>query len=157
MPTTYPIKYIFWTTKTRFCQRTFKQGQNFPPAAQFLADLAEKSVQSTSNTAPEYRFSVLLSAEAQEGGEQWSHASIHTDILKGGHGPVIQATGLHVLSVYIVSFYLLMFIFNQCPGSVCFWAFWIRIYLYGSVCFYQHAKIWRKTVISTVLWLLYDF
>ncbi len=31
------------------------------------------------------------------------------------------------------------------------------IYLYGSGSFRQQAKKWRKTLTSTVLWLLYDF
>jgi hypothetical protein len=46
------------------------------PAAKFQADLAEKSVCSTSNTAPEYRFSVLLSAEAGSSGH--THLYIQT-------------------------------------------------------------------------------
>ncbi len=46
-------------------------------------------------------------------------------------------------------------------GSVCFWAFWIRYYLYRSRCgsgsrsFHQHEKKVRKTLIS--IWLLFDF
>ncbi len=44
---------------------------------------------------------------------------------------------------------------NQCSGSVCFWASWIRIFLYGT--FYQQAKKLRKTLISTVLWILCEF
>jgi hypothetical protein len=43
-------------------------------------------------------------------------------------------------------------------GSVCFWASWIRIRIRNlSRSFRQQAKKWRKTFISTVLWLLFDF
>ncbi len=45
-------------------------------------------------------------------------------------------------------------------GSICFWASRIRIRIinqrYGSGSFYHHAKIVRKTLIPTVLWLLND-
>ncbi len=34
---------------------------------------------------------------------------------------------------------------------------WIYHYLYGSGSFHYQTKIIRKTLISTVLWLLYDF
>ncbi len=51
-------------------------------------------------------------------------------------------------------------------GSVCFWASWIHnspsrsvSHKYGSSSgsFHHQAKIARKTFISTLLWLLYDF
>ncbi len=57
---------------------------------------------------------------------------------------------------------------SQCSGSgsgsiwsVCFYPpgslSGSVIYLYGSGSFHQQAKKWRKTLIPTVLWLLYDF
>ncbi len=47
------------------------------------------------------------------------------------------------------------FLLNQCwgSGSVCFWASWIRIRL-RILLLYHQAKIVRKTLIPSVLWLL---
>ncbi len=47
---------------------------------------------------------------------------------------------------------------NQCSGFVSFWAFRIRIsnYLNGFGSFHQQAKRLRKTLISTVMWLVHD-
>jgi len=42
-------------------------------------------------------------------------------------------------------------------GSICFWASWIRIERYGSGSYFHQAKIARKTLIPTVLRLLFDF
>ncbi len=44
-------------------------------------------------------------------------------------------------------------------GSICFWASWIRILLSesGSRSFFHQAKIVRKTLVFTVLWILFDF
>ncbi len=50
---------------------------------------------------------------------------------------------------------------KQCCGFICFWAFWSgsssQRYGSGSGSFYHQAKILRKTLIPTVLWLLFDF
>ncbi len=105
MPTTlsYKIHVLNYENAFFVSVLVHSAGIIFYLTGQFQADLAEKSVQSTSNTAPEYRFSVLLSAE--EGSSGHTHLYTQTSCLKGGHGPVIKATGLHVLSVYIVSVY----------------------------------------------------
>ncbi len=46
---------------------------------------------------------------------------------------------------------------SRSEGSVCFWASQIPMYGYGSRSFHHQAKIVRKTLISTVFSLLYDF
>ncbi len=48
---------------------------------------------------------------------------------------------------------------NQCcgSGSVCLWAFQIRLSDVRIWSFSHQAKIVRKTLIPTVFWLLYDF